>query len=96
MHEEPLFNDVFKDWDLPVAIFERDSNSKKKFAFKDFFYDVPDANHVVGSVREDVVAAFIEKQEYEGEKVKADAPPSHGGETPDTPDPEFTPPPAQS
>lgn len=91
-----LFNDVFKDWDLPVAIFERDSNSKKKFAFKDFFYDVPDANHVVGSVREDVVAAFIEKQEYEGEKVKADAPPSHGGETPDTPDPEFAPPPAQS
>ena len=91
-----LFNDVFKDWDLPVAIFEKDSNSKKKFAFKDFFYDVPDANHVVGSVREDVVAAFIEKQEYEGEKVKADAPPSHGGETPDTPDPEFAPPPAQS
>ena len=90
-----LFNDVFKDWDLPVAIFEKDSNSKKKFAFKDFFYDVPDANHVVGSVREDVVAAFIEKQEYEGEKVKADAPPSNGGETPDTPDPEVAPPPAQ-
>jgi len=81
---------------LPVAIFEKDSNSKKKFAFKDFFYDVPDANHVVGSVREDVVAAFIEKQEHEGEKVKSDTPVTPGEEPPATPAPEVAPPPAQS
>ena len=67
-----LFNDVFKDWDLPVAIFGRGGNSNAKFAFKEFFFDASDENHKTGDVKEDVVAEFIERQEYNGDKVSAE------------------------
>ena len=59
-----LFNDVFRDWDLPAAIFGK-GTGKDKYAFKDFFYAVKTDNFKPGDVREDVVAAFIEKQKDE-------------------------------
>ena len=59
-----LFNDVFRDWDLPVAIFGK-GTGKDKYAFKDFFYAEKTGNFKPGDVREDVVAAFIEKQKDE-------------------------------
>ena len=59
-----LFNDVFRDWDLPVAIFGK-GTGKDKYAFKDFFYAEKTGNFKPGDVRDDVVAAFIEKQKNE-------------------------------
>lgn len=38
-----LFNDVFKDCDVPVE-FVKDFNNKEKFAFKDFFLDDGEVN----------------------------------------------------
>ena len=61
-----LFNDVFKDWDLPMAIFGKDDQGSTKYAFKDFFYDKIIGDHIPGDVKEDVVAAFIEQQKYDG------------------------------
>jgi len=66
-----LFNDVFKDWDLPAKIFGNPSGSK--YVFKDFFYDatttVGGKTFKPGDVKEEVVAEFIERQEHDGEKV---------------------------
>ena len=89
-----LFNDVFKDWDLPARIFEK--GGKDKYAFKDFFYDKAEDGHKPGDVRENVVGEFIERQEHEGEKVKSDTSATPGEEPPATPAPEVAPPPAQS
>lgn len=58
-----LFFDVFKDWDLPEAIFGT-GNGKDKFAFKDFFYaekaKIGNDEFKPGDVKEKVVAKFIE------------------------------------
>ena len=68
-----LFNDVFKDWDLPMAIFGKGAQSKEKYAFKDFFYaekmTVGGKDYHPGDVKEDVVAEFIERQELDGTKM---------------------------
>jgi len=66
-----LYNDVFKDWDLPADIFGRASNGK--FSFKDFFYDtvtiVDGREYQPGDVKEAVVAEFLEHQEFSGKKI---------------------------
>ena len=54
-----LFGDVFKDWELPAAVFERDATSHEKYAFKDFFHDGSVSGHKAGEVKEDEVAKFI-------------------------------------
>ena len=68
-----LFNDVFKDWDLPMAIFGKGAQSKEKYAFKDFFYakKVTEGgkDYHPGDVKEEVVAEFIERQELDGTKM---------------------------
>ena len=68
-----LFNAVFKDWDLPMAIFGKGVQSKEKYAFKDFFYaqKVTEGgkDYHPGDVKEEVVAEFIERQELDGTKM---------------------------
>ena len=70
-----LFNDVFKDWELPIKIFGKPIGGK--YAFKEFFYDSKtvdgEKTFLPGDVKEAVVAEFIERQEHEGKTVAHEA-----------------------
>ena len=90
-----LFNDVFKDWDLPVAIFGKNGQANEKYAFKEFFYAEKTVNHDLGDVKEEVVAAFIERQESEGKTVNAKSLASNTGNSESSANPASVPPQAQ-
>lgn len=53
-----LYNDVFKDYDLPKEVFGR-SGSSEKFMFKDFFHMEAEHGHKVGNVNESELDAFL-------------------------------------
>ena len=90
-----LFNDVFKDWDLPVAIFGKNGQPNEKYAFKEFFYAEKTVNHDPGDVKEEVVAAFIERQEADGKTVNAKSLASNTGNSESPANPASVPPQAQ-
>lgn len=67
-----LYNDVFKDYDLPDDVFGTGENDEK-FAFKDFFYaEASTVNGVAkkpGDIREDRVARFLKHLKHDGMTV---------------------------
>lgn len=96
-----LYNDVFKDYDYPAAVFGRKVGDKKdgeKYAFHDFFHREKEADKNPGDIKSDVVMEFLSGLEFEGKKIStkdvahgpAPAPgqtPAAGSETAGPPEP---------
>lgn len=60
-----LYNDVFKDYDLPATLFGDGANGSVKYEFKDFFDER-------GETKEDAVAAFLEQLGLTGALLSVD------------------------